>query len=80
MVRRVLSDDRDPLKNIEDMLIKQGKQICALYGLQKTSLERISLLQTQVKKLSSDKKNELSPKILNVSNNFSCIILSHLDI
>jgi len=80
MVRRVSSDDCGPLKNIEDMLIKQGKQIRALYELQKISLERISLLQTQVKKLSSDKKNELSLKILNVSNNFSCIILSHLDI
>lgn len=63
------------------MLIKQGKQIRALYGLQKTSLERILFLQTQVKKLSSDKKNDLNPKILSVSNNFGCIILlSHLDI
>jgi len=81
IVRRISSDDRGPLNNIEDMLIKQGKQIRALYGLQKTSLERILFLQTQVKKLSSDKKNDLNPKILSVSNNFGCIILlSHLDI
>ena len=64
MVRRVSSDDHGPLKNIENMLIKQGKQICALYELQKLSLERISLLQTQVKKLSSDKKMSLVQKYL----------------
>ena len=70
----------DRLKNIETMLIKQGKQIRILYELQKTSLERISSLHAQVKKLNSDKTNELSLKIFNVSNNLVCIILSHLDI
>ena len=70
----------DRLKNIETMLIKQGKQIRILYELQKTSLERISSLHAQVKKLNSDKTNELSLKIFNVSNNLVCIIISHLDI
>ena len=65
---------------IEAMLIKQGKQIRVLYELQKTLLEKISSLQAQVKKLNSDKNNELSSKIFNVSNNLVCIILSHLDI
>jgi len=64
------TEDRGPLKNIEAMLVKQGKQIRVLYELQKTSLEKISLLQTQVKKLSSDKNHELSPKVFNVSNLF----------
>ena len=80
MVSRVSSDDRGPLNNIEAMLIKQGKQIRVLYELQKTSLEKISCLQTQVKKLSSEKNNELSLKVFSVSNNLVCIILSHLDI
>jgi hypothetical protein len=70
----------DRLTNIETMLIKQGKQIRILYELQKTSLERISSLHAQVKKLNSDKINELSLKVLNVSNNLVCIILSYLDI
>jgi hypothetical protein len=69
MVRRVSSDDRSTLNNIEALLIKQGKQIRALYEMQKSSLEKISSLQTQVKKLSSDKNNELSSKVFNVSNN-----------
>jgi len=60
------------------MLIKQGKQIHVLYELQRTSLEKISSLQTQVKKLNSDKNNELSSRVFNVSDNFVCIILSHL--
>jgi len=80
MVRQILSNDR--LNNIEAMLIKQGKQNRVLYELQKTSLERISWLQTQLKKLSSDKSHELSLKVFNVlsTNYLVCIILSHLDI
>ena len=64
------------------MLIKQGKQNRILYELQKTSLERISWLQTQLKKLSSDKSHELSLKVFNVlsTDYLVCIILSHLDI
>ena len=62
------------------MLIKQGKQMRVLYELQKTSLEKILWLQIQVKKLNSDKNNELSSKVFSVSNNLVCIILSYLDI
>ena len=80
IVRRISFDNRSPFNNIEAMLIKQGKQIRILYELQKTSIEKISWLQTQVKKLNSDKDNELSSKVFNVSNNLVCIILSHLDI
>jgi len=72
---RVTSDDR--LNNIEAILIKQGKQNRIIYELQKLSYEKISSLQTQIKKLSSDKSNQLSQKVFNVSNNLVCIILSH---
>ena len=72
---RVLSDDR--LINIKAMLIKQGKQNCIIYELQKIILEKVSSLQTQIKKIKSDKSNELSPKVFNISNNLICIILSH---
>ncbi len=72
---RVPSDDR--LGNIETMMIKHGKQNRIIYEMQKTTLEKISSLQTQIKKINSDKSNELSPKVFNVSNNLVCIILSH---
>ena len=45
--------------------------------MQKSTLEKISSLQIQIKKINSDKSNELSPKVFNVSNNLVCIILSH---
>src|SRR5213078_946537 len=72
---RVPSDDR--LGNIETMMIKHGKQNRIIYEMQKMTLEKISSLQTQIKKINSDKSNELSPKVFNVSNNLVCIILSH---
>jgi hypothetical protein len=72
---RVPSDDR--LNNIEAMIIKHGKQNRIIYEMQKMTLEKISSLQTQIKKINSDKSNELSPKVFNVSNNLGCIILSH---
>ena len=72
---RVLSDDR--LNNIEAMIIKQGKQNRIIYELQKMTYEKVSSLQTQIKKINSDKSNELSLKVFNVSNNLICIILSH---
>jgi hypothetical protein len=50
------------------MLIKQGKQIRALYELQKTTFEKVSLIQNQIKKQNSDKNTELSPKVFSVSN------------
>ena len=41
------------------------------------TLEKVSSLQTQIKKIKSDKSDELSPKVFNVSNNLICIILLH---
>jgi hypothetical protein len=63
------TDDRAPplSNNIEAMLVKQGKQIRALYELQKTTFDKISTIQSQMKKLTS-KNTELSPKVFNVSN------------
>ena len=49
------------------MLAKQGKQIRALYELQKVTHEKISLIHNQLKKLTSHKSTELSQKIFNVS-------------
>jgi hypothetical protein len=53
--------------NIETMLIKQGKQIRALYELQKATFERVSSIQNQLKKLTSDDDTELNSKVFSVS-------------
>jgi tRNA(Ser,Leu) C12 N-acetylase TAN1 len=53
---------------IEAMLVKQGKQIRALYEVQKETLEKLDSIQNQVKKLASSKSAELDQKIYNVSN------------
>ncbi|RIA88606.1 hypothetical protein C1645_826126 [Glomus cerebriforme] len=37
-------------------------------------------IETQVKKLNSNKDNELNSKVFNINNNLVCIILSYLDI
>ena len=36
--------------------------------------KKVSSLQTQIKKIKSDKSNELSSKVFNVSNNYFIII------
>ena len=41
--------------------------------------EKVSSLQTQIKKIKSDKSNELSSKVFNVSNNYLYYIIT-LDI
>ena len=63
------TDNRAPplSNNIETMLVKQGKQIRTLYELQKTTFDKISTIQSQMKKL-TNKNTELSPKVFNVSN------------
>jgi hypothetical protein len=54
--------------NIEGMLVKQGKQIRALYEMQKNILEKVSWIQNQIKK-SNSKSSSLSLKVFSVSNN-----------
>jgi hypothetical protein len=49
------------------MLIKQGRQIRALYELQKSTLEKVTSIQNQLKK--TNKNIELSSKVFAVSNN-----------
>jgi hypothetical protein len=56
-----------PSNNIESILVKQGKQIRALYELQKATFEKVSTIQKEMKKL-TNKNVELSSKVLNVSN------------
>ena len=67
------TDDRDlprfsNTSNIEAMLIKQSKQIRALYEVQKSTLEKVSIIQGQFKKLTSTKNTDLSSKVFGVSN------------
>ena len=64
---------------IAQILIKQGKQICALYKMQKKSLEKLESIDDRVKKL-IEKSIDLNPKIFNVSNNLVLIILYIIDI
>jgi hypothetical protein len=60
---------RVPPGNVEKMLEKQSKQMRVLYELQKVILEKVGVLQTQLKKLTDTKNNELSSKVFSVSNN-----------
>ena len=55
------------LSRIEEILVKQGRQIRVLYDLQKSTLDKISTVQNQMKKLTSINA-ELSSKVFNVSN------------
>lgn len=64
--------------NIEAMLVKQGRQIHALYELQKSTFEKVSSIQTQVKKLATSKSNDLSAKVFGVSNHNLVSITFHI--
>lgn len=64
--------------NIEAMLVKQGRQIRALYDLQKSTFEKVSSIQTQVKKLATSKSNDLSAKVFGVSNHNLVSITFHI--
>jgi len=52
---------------IEAMLVKQDRQIRALYELQKSTFEKVTSIQNQLKK--TNKNIELSSKVFSVSNN-----------
>ena len=54
-------------QQIEKLFAKQGKQIRAIYEMQKTAHEKLSSVQAQLKKLTS-KNTELSKKVFSVSN------------
>ena len=60
---------RSNTSNVEtDMIAKHSRQIRAIYELQKATFEKISIIQNQVKKLTSSKSTDLSPKVFSVSN------------
>ena len=59
---------RPPFSNLETMIVKQEKQICALYELQKVAYEKLTSVSNQIKKLSISKNAELSKKVFSVSN------------
>jgi hypothetical protein len=61
-------DSTRDTKSIEALLVKQGRQICALYELQKSTFEKVTSIQNQLKK-TSNKNIELSSKVFSVSNN-----------
>ena len=60
-----------PLPNtnvkLEELLVKQGKQICALYQMQKSTNEKLVWLQNHFKKQDENKNNDLSQKVFSVS-------------
>ena len=60
-------DSTRDTKSIEAMLVKQGRQIRALYELQKSTFEKVTSIQSQLKK--NNKNIELSSKVFSVSNN-----------
>src|SRR5436190_6933437 len=60
-------DSTRDTKSIEAMLVKQDRQIRALYELQKSTLKKVSSIQSQLKK--TNKNIELSSKVFSVSNN-----------
>jgi hypothetical protein len=59
--------------NVESILVKQGKQIRALYELQKATHEKLIWIQNQIKTQNEKKKKtDLSEKVFGVSKNFHC--------
>ena len=60
---------KNPIKQIESILVKQEKQIRALYELHKSTNENVSWIQSQLKKQNDKNKNiDLSQKVFNVNN------------
>ena len=57
-------------RNIMEILVKQGKQIRALYELQKSTNEKLTWVQNQVKSQLANKKDDadLDQKVFMVSN------------
>ena len=62
-------DSTRDTESIEAMLVKQGSQIRALYELQKSTFEKVTSIQSQLKKTSNKNTIELSSKVFSVSNN-----------
>jgi uncharacterized protein (DUF885 family) len=72
-IRREISLDNNEriekqIQSIQSILVKQGKQIRAIYELQKTNMEKMDKVYNQLKKINKDQSNELSAKVFAVSN------------
>ena len=66
-VRRNTSQETpDAEKRLENILIKQGRQIRALYQLQKSTNDGVTWIQEQMKK-QNEGKTDLSAKVFSVS-------------
>ena len=64
-------------RRIEEMLVKQKKQIFALYEMQKAATEQIAWIVNQMKQNKKDVEDELSPKVFMVSK-FIFMILYYI--
>ena len=68
---------------LKDMLIKQGKQVRALYELHKLTNEKLSWIQSQIKKQTKS-RDDLNPKVFGVSilisNNIKSVTIDILTI
>jgi len=62
-----LNPIKTAVKQFESILVKQGKQIRALYELQKSTNEKVTWIQNQFNKQDEGKNNDLSPKVFGVS-------------
>jgi hypothetical protein len=60
--------NKETQKQLEAVLVKQGKQLRALYELQKSTNEKVTWIQNQIKKQNNNKNIDLSPKVFSVSN------------
>ena len=71
IVKEQLQNDndtgRDRDKQLEDILIKQGKQICALYELLKLMNTKVTWIENHLKKQNDNKNVDLSQKVFAVS-------------
>ena len=64
--RNTSQETPDAQKRLETILIKQGKQIHALYQLQKSTNDKVMWIQEQMKK-QNEVKTDLSVKVFSIS-------------
>jgi hypothetical protein len=55
-------------KQIQAILVKQGKQLRALYEMQKSTIEQVAWIVNQVKQQNNKDSIDLTPKVFMVSN------------
>jgi hypothetical protein len=65
--RRNTSQGTTTIQRLENILVKQGKQIRALYLLQKSTNKKVTQIQSHLKKQNKTKNTDLSQKVFSVS-------------